>query len=82
MRIRGENETYCFVGAQTRGRFAVLVPAGPSGWAEKALALHLDVPLLAPDPATAALYGSRSGAKQALREADVCVPARPRGAST
>ncbi|KAH8092031.1 hypothetical protein JL720_5608 [Aureococcus anophagefferens] len=46
------------------GRFAVIVPGGPVGWAEKALALRLDVPLLGPDPSRAALYGSRSGAKR------------------
>ena len=37
------------------GRFSVIVPAGPVGWAEKALALRLDVPLLGPDPAQSAL---------------------------
>ena len=56
------------------GRFAVIVPGGPVGWAEKALALRLDVPLLGPDPSRAALYGSRSGAKRVLHESDVNIP--------
>ncbi|KAH8056253.1 hypothetical protein JL722_7556 [Aureococcus anophagefferens] len=56
------------------GRFAVIVPGGPVGWAEKALALRLDVPLLGPDPSRAALYGSRSGAKRVLHVSDVNIP--------
>lgn len=53
---------------------AVIVPAGPVGWAERSLAIELDVPLLAPDPKKAAVYASRSGAKRVLHKADVNIP--------
>lgn len=52
----------------------VIVPAGPAGWAERALALEIDVPLLAPEPASAAACASISGGKRALCQADVSVP--------
>lgn len=56
------------------GVACVLVPGGPVGWAEKALSLAIDVPLLAPDAPVAALYGSVSGAKRCFHAADVNVP--------
>ncbi|KAJ8602198.1 hypothetical protein CTAYLR_003604 [Chrysophaeum taylorii] len=54
--------------------FAVIVPAGPVGWAERSLALALDVPLLAPDPMKAGIFASRSGSKRVLHDADVNIP--------
>lgn len=56
------------------GNVAVIIPGGPVGWAERMLALELDVPLLAPDPAKAAVYSCRSGIKRVLCKADVNVP--------
>ncbi|KAJ1459534.1 hypothetical protein M885DRAFT_510651 [Pelagophyceae sp. CCMP2097] len=57
-----------------KNRFAYVVPGGPCGAADKAVALHLGVPLLGADPSAAAAHGSRSGAKRLLRDADVNVP--------
>lgn len=54
--------------------FAVIVPSGPIGWAERWLAVEIGVPLLGPDPPAAALYTSRSGAKSLLHSADVNIP--------
>ncbi len=50
----------------------VLVPA-VAGWQEKLLAVKLDAPLLAPEPAAAQLYCSHSGAKVAFTAAGVNV---------
>lgn len=56
------------------GNVAVIVPGGPAGWAERMLALELDVPLLAPDPAQATVYSCRSGIKRVFCKADVNIP--------
>ena len=54
--------------------FAVIVPAGPVGWAERVLSVELGIPLLGPDPEKAALLGSKSGGKRLFEEAAVNVP--------
>ena len=56
-----------------RGKYAYIVPSvvGPE---ERKLALALNMPLLAPPPATAAAFGSKSGAKRIFAAAQVNAP--------